>query len=291
MAFMAVMALMTLTRLDPAGGASPAYAQSPPADAILTGEASAASENVMIILDASYSMTERLADGESKMMAAKRTLWSLLRQLPPNVNVGLRVYGTSQNSFTACRATQVLAPIAAGNRSAIANQIIPVQPVGVTPITYTLQRSLAEDFVGLSGRKRIILVSDGLENCSADPCQVAVAMARGGVDVKIDVVGFGLQGLEAGNQLRCIALSTFGKYYTANTAAELARSMGEALRINASVEGKVMTPTKTPPPPASVMTASPIAPAAPARARSRTKRPVRAPAPLMKEYDAGRPSR
>lgn len=232
-------------------------------------QAQDAPENVMIILDASYSMTEKLSDGDTKMMAAKRSLWGLLRRLPPHVNVGLRVYGTSQNSFTACRATQALAPIAPNNRMAIANQLIAIQPVGVTPISYTLQRSLAEDFLGTTGPRRIILVSDGLENCSADPCQVAVALARSGSDVKIDVIGFGLQGLEAGKQLRCVALATFGQYYTADTAAELAQRMGEALRINASVEGRVLSPTRT----------TPLPP------------PPRQTPPAMKEYDAMRPAR
>lgn len=200
-------------------------------------------ENVLIILDASYSMGESLPGGEPKMMAAKRVILDVIRSLPPNSRVGLRVYGQSSNSFNACRATQLLVPIGSGNRNVMSSSLIGIRPTGATPITHAIRTAVSQDFVNLPpGKKTIILVSDGMETCDADPCDTAVQMMRGGVNVKINVVGFGLKDLDATRQMRCVAASTFGKYYSANTAAELANSLRNSMNVQTEVQGQIILP-------------------------------------------------
>jgi len=195
-------------------------------------------KSVMIILDSSYSMSESLPTGESKMAAAKRVILDFMKQLPPDVHVGLRVYGNAEE----CDSTRQLLPIGVNNRNYLASQMVGIRPTGFTPISYTLGRSIQEDFYGIPGEKSIILVSDGMETCGADPCGVAVAMVRHGIDVKINVVGFGIQELEASRQLKCVAMSTFGKFYTAQTAAELANSLNQATPYVKSVQGQILSP-------------------------------------------------
>jgi hypothetical protein len=134
----------------------------------------------------------------------------------------------------------LLVPIAHNNRHLLASQMIGIKPTGATPITYALQTAVRQDFTNVPGKKTIILVSDGAETCDADPCDAAVAMMRAGVNVKINVVGFGLTDFDANRQLKCVALSTFGKYYSANTAAELARSMQNSLDVQTAVQGTVI---------------------------------------------------
>src|SRR5271156_1445044 len=83
------------------------------------------SQNVLIILDASDSMNERL-DGKPKIQLAKEVVINTLHTLPPNVNVGLRVYGhklgtggfVTHGPFggvfyegDACRQSELLVPI------------------------------------------------------------------------------------------------------------------------------------------------------------------------------------
>jgi hypothetical protein len=93
-----------------------------------------AQENIMILLDSSFSMSERLGRGrEDKMTAAKRTVLEVLRNVPPNTRVGLRTYGDSANSFTACRATTLHAAPGLNNRNLIASKMIGVKPTGATP--------------------------------------------------------------------------------------------------------------------------------------------------------------
>lgn len=207
----------------------------------LGGYAQNEQENILIILDASYSMAEPIAKNFSKMAAAKRTVFQTLQKIPENRPVGLRVYGQSRNDYDACRATQLLVPIGFNNRIGISRALMDVEPTGATPISHTLKVALSQDFAGVQGKKSIVLVSDGIETCSVDPCAVAVKMIQSGADVKINVVGYGLQDYEAEKQLKCVALATKGKFYNAHTEAELASSLDELFKTEKNVQAQVYT--------------------------------------------------
>ncbi len=210
-------------------------------------------QNVLIILDASDSMNERMGH-QTKMEAAKQVVLKTIRSLPPNVNVGLRVYGhktgnlgmiyTPFGGFTtggeACRQSELKVPISANNRAQIATQIMDINAVGKTPITYSLTEAIRRDFSGVRGKKTIILISDGRETCAANPCDVAVDMVRAGIDIKINTVGFGTHDKFADNQLRCVALSTKGKFYSTNTMAELERSLQDTMQVQTNINAKIL---------------------------------------------------
>lgn len=203
--------------------------------------------NIMILLDDSDSMADPIDQGgESKMVAAKRTVLEVLRNISPATRIGLRVYGDSANLLHACQATSVLVPLGQNNRNLIASKMIGLRPTGMTPISYTIQRSLAEDFNVVDGNRTIILISDGMETCSEDPCRVAVRLQQMGVNIKINVIGLGLQDYEATRQLRCVALGTKGKFYSANTAAELSNSLNKAMAVETRVQGTILTPARPP---------------------------------------------
>lgn len=204
-------------------------------------------ENILIILDASYSMAEPIAKNFSKMAAAKRTVLQTLQKIPDNRPVGLRVYGQSRTEYSSCRATKLLVPIGFNNRFGISRELLKVQPTGATPISHALQTALTQDFAGIQGKKSIVLVSDGIETCSVDPCAVAVKMMQTGADVKINVVGYGLHDYEAEKQLKCVALATKGKYYNASTEAELASSLDELFKTEKNVQAQLLTPKPTMP--------------------------------------------
>lgn len=209
-------------------------------------------EHVLIILDASFSMTEPLNDGtkESKMSVAKRAILQVLNAVPQHVNIGLRVYGAdTSNRMFACRDTRLIVPIASNQRYRISSALLDIHPTGATPISYSIQQAVEQDFRGLTGKKSVILVSDGMETCGQDPCRVAVGIQRNNIDVKINVVGFGLQDVAAANQLKCIALSTFGEFHRADTAAQLANQLGNTIEAQTAVQGRVILPPRQPSPP------------------------------------------
>src|SRR5690606_17557093 len=74
----------------------------------------------------------------------------------------------------------------------------------------------------------VILITDGLETCNADPCALARELESGGVDFTAHVVGFGLSP-EEGQQVACLADETGGKYIQAGNSEELIGALAETV--------------------------------------------------------------
>lgn len=198
-------------------------------------------ENILIILDSSASMEDKVG-GERKIDIAKRTINNVLSKLPPSKRVGLRVYGHKGGlfNFNACRASELMVPIGTNNTQRILKVVNSMKPSGMTPITYSLQEAISCDFAGLNGQNRIILVSDGAETCDGSPCDFAIDLVKRGSKVKIDAVGFALDEADAVSQLKCVALSTKAEFYSANNAQELEQSLIKSLNISTDVHGMII---------------------------------------------------
>ncbi|MFA6989022.1 MAG: VWA domain-containing protein [Candidatus Gastranaerophilaceae bacterium] len=199
------------------------------------------SDKTLIIMDSSGSMSEKI-NGKSKILIAKMTLDNVLSQIAPDINLGLRVYGHKFGllGFDACRASELVVPIGPNNIQKIKKEAYKLEPTGASPIIYSIQQALDIDFpMAGAGNKRIILISDGMETCGGSPCEYAVDLVRRGIDLKIDVVGFDLNDKEAISQLKCVALSTKGKFYSANDESELKNSLTDSLNVSKEVQGKV----------------------------------------------------
>lgn len=203
-------------------------------------------ENVLIILDCSLSMEDEV-DGRRKIDIAKEVINKVLTQISGNVMVGLRVYGHERSlikSFMGvdeCEVSELLVPIRPNNSGKISRALSELRPTGMTPICYSIEQSVKYDFTGLPGKKRIILVSDGMENCNGSPCEFAVELVKKNVDVSIDVIGFDLSSNpSAMKHLRCAALVTKGKFYTADSTAEFLKSLRESFKVRKDVQGKIL---------------------------------------------------
>ncbi len=198
-------------------------------------------KTVLIVLDASASMEDKI-QGETKSHIAKRVLEDVLTKSDTNINLGLRVYGASKptgNQYLDCSDSKLVVLPGTNNRRTIISEAYKILPRGFTPITYSLSQA-TRDLQSYNGDKSIILISDGLETCGGDPCKLSQDIAGSKIDLKIDVVGFGVKDdWLAQEQLRCIALSTNGKYYAANSAEELTQGLSQS--INEKVSGRIIT--------------------------------------------------
>ena len=201
---------------------------------------------VLIVFDASRSMEDKIR-GETKVHVAKRVLEDVLLKATSNINIGLRVYGAGKptnNIQFDCNDSKLTIIPGTNNRRAIVSEIYKILPQGFTPITYSLSQAV-QDLIPYEGEKSIILISDGLETCGGDPCQLAKELANANIDLKIDVVGFGVKDdWEAQQQLMCIALNTNGKYYAADSDDELTKGLSES--INKSVTGRIISMVSVP---------------------------------------------
>lgn len=198
-------------------------------------------ERTLFILDFSNSMSEYL-DGQSKADMMLDTMRKLLPSLNPNSFVGLRVYG-HRMGFTpldSCKASSLLVPVTTSNAAAIDEALSKTNPKGMTPITYSLKQAVKYDFMGFTGKKHIILLTDGGENCDESPCKYVMELIKIRKDVTIDVIAFNIKDKDDLAQLQCTSLVTGGKFYTANTAAELAKSLSNSANAVKEVEAKII---------------------------------------------------
>lgn len=199
-------------------------------------------EKVLFIMDFSNSMTEYL-DGRSKLDLMLETMTQILPKIGRDVSIGLRVYGHKMgfSAFDACRASTLMVPIGPANSINVQNSLTKAKPRGMTPITYSLKQAVKYDFLGITGKKRIILLTDGGENCDESPCRYVMELVQVRKDVSIDVIAFNVKDKDDLEQLECTALVTSGKFYTADTAAELIDSMTKSVSGKKEVEAKIIT--------------------------------------------------
>ena len=198
-------------------------------------------EHILFILDFSNSMNEYLDNGR-KVDIMLDTMARILPNIPKTTSVGLRVYGQRMgfSAFEACHSSSLLVPVGTSNTYSIKRALSTVRPRGMTPITYSLKQAVKKDFLGVKGRKRIILLTDGGENCDESPCKYAMELLKIRKDISIDVIALNIDDEEDLEQLECAALVTSGKFYTANTAAELVKSLSESVTAKIDVEAKII---------------------------------------------------
>lgn len=203
---------------------------------------SEAGERILFILDFSNSMTESL-DGTRKVDHMLNTMKEILPKINPNAWVGLRIYGHKMG-FTpieACRASTLISPIMKNNGEHVNFALSKAKPRGMTPITYSLKQAIKYDFMGFQGKKHIILLTDGGENCDESPCTFVMNLIKVRRDISIDVIAFNIDDEDDLEQLKCTALVTSGKFYNARTAAELLNGFNNSIENAKRVEAKIIS--------------------------------------------------
>ncbi|MDR1167834.1 MAG: VWA domain-containing protein [Heliobacteriaceae bacterium] len=198
-------------------------------------------ERILFILDFSSSMNETL-HGVPKIDLMLSTMREILPKINPNTSIGLRVYGHRMpfTAFDACRASDLVTAVMPGGAKSIENSLSKLKPRGMTPITYSLKQAVRNDFLGFSGKKHIILLTDGGENCDESPCAYVMELIKIRSDIFIDVIAFNINNAEDLEQLQCTALVTRGKFYSANTAGELVKSLNNSVNVQKEVEAKIL---------------------------------------------------
>lgn len=191
---------------------------------------------VVIVLDASGSMWGQV-DGKAKIAIARGVIHDMMKNWDKSIDVGLIAYGHRRKGD--CQDIETLVPVGPADPKAIDKAVDDLNPKGKTPLTAAVKRA-AEDLKYTEEAATVILISDGLETCHADPCAAATAMAKAGVNFKADVIGFGLKKSEQ-KKLRCLADNTGGMFLAAKDASTLEASLGKAVE-SAKKEAKPKPP-------------------------------------------------
>lgn len=170
----------------------------------------------IIVLDASGSMWGQI-DGRAKLEIAREALAEVVGSLPADTEMGLMAYG--HRTEASCTDIELIVPPAAGSGSAITQAAANLSFLGKTPLTDAV-RQAALALRSSEEKATVILITDGIETCNADPCALGLELERTGVDFTAHVVGFGLTA-EQGASVACLATNTGGVYIEASDASSL----------------------------------------------------------------------
>jgi Ca-activated chloride channel family protein len=193
----------------------------------------------IIVLDASGSMWGQI-DGRPKLEIAREALGSVLSGLDPAAEIGLMAYGHREKG--SCEDIELVVPAAPGTAQAITDAANAMKFLGKTPLTEAVRRAAAE-LKSTEEKATVILITDGIETCEADPCALGAELEASGVDFTAHVVGFGLTA-EEGATVACLAKNTGGSYIEAKDAGSLV----EALKTTVAVVEPEPTPVPKPEP-------------------------------------------
>ena len=186
--------------------------------------ADAAPARTLIVMDGSGSMWGQI-DGRPKLEIARETVAQVVGKLPANQTLGLIAYGHRRKGD--CKDIELLVPPAAGTSGQVLEAVNSMRFLGMTPLSDAV-RQAAEALRHTEEAATVVLVTDGLETCSADPCAVARELERSGVNFTAHVIGFGLTQAE-GAKVACLAENTGGRYLQAADGAGLAAALTEAV--------------------------------------------------------------
>lgn len=185
---------------------------------------SPAPTRTMIVMDGSGSMWGQI-DGVPKLEIARRVVAEVLAGIDPGMSLGLMAYGHRRQGD--CGDIELMVDPAPGTAAVISGAVNTMRFQGRTPLTESVRRA-AETLRWSEDPATVVLVTDGIETCEADPCALARELESAGVGFTAHVVGFGLS-REEGAQVACLAEETGGRYLPADDAASLAEALTQTL--------------------------------------------------------------
>ncbi|SMP37096.1 vWA domain-containing protein [Roseibium denhamense] len=199
----------------------------------MSAAAQASSTDILFILDGSGSMWGQI-DKVAKITTAKDTLSRLVDDVPEGARVGLMTYGTQ--SKESCTDFMTLNAVGS-TRDDIKSSIAGITPLGKTPMALSLTLAITQlsKTEPTDRQKAVVLISDGIETCDADPCSNAALSQYLGVDMKVHVVGFDVD-KEAKDQLQCIANAGRGQYFDAADTDGFQAAMAQVVQVAQAAE-------------------------------------------------------
>ena len=148
---------------------------------------------ILFMMDASKSMTGKW-QGEEKFKIAGNILDQLLDSLKQfdNIEVALRVFGHTKNFPPQnCNDTRLEVPFSKNNHDQIKLKLKRITPKGTSPIAMSLEKT-KNDFPACDNcRNVIILITDGIEECNGDICEVSHRLQKEGIVLKPFIIGIG----------------------------------------------------------------------------------------------------
>jgi len=148
---------------------------------------------LLFVFDASQSMFGRW-DHQQKIFAARNILSNWIDSLATidNLELAFRVFGDQYPvPPQICEDSRLLVPFSKDNYKKIKKALREIVPNGTTPITYALEQAASDFPEDDNSRNIIVLITDGIEECEGDPCEISLKLQRKGIIIKPFVIGIG----------------------------------------------------------------------------------------------------
>ncbi|MFV2092124.1 MAG: VWA domain-containing protein, partial [Hyphomicrobiales bacterium] len=203
------MTVATSLALGLGGGHSPAHA---------------ASDNTVVVFDASNSMNSRFEKSQ-RIREAKQALIDAARRT--GVNPGLVVFGSRQ--VQSCGDVATLVPVNANNPAQMAAALAGIRAMGVSSLAAAMGAAAAEvSSQGQPAKMLVIADGAGVKSCRVDTCTFATELKSQNPNLSISVVAVSPKPQEVPS-LRCISQATGGNYFEVRTTRGLRSAMVQAL--------------------------------------------------------------
>lgn len=180
---------------------------------------------ILFILDCSNSMYSRW-QSDTKIKITQNILSNILDTLDgrPNLEIGLRSFGSTKDFPPQnCDDTRLDAPFAKNNIENIRSKLKALVPRGANPLSSALEKGALDFPECVNCRNIVILITDGLDDCGGDPCQISKIFQEKGYYIKPFVIGI-TKGLR--EQLECV-----GVFYDAYNEIEFTKVINRIVKL------------------------------------------------------------
>ncbi len=180
-------------------------------------------EKIMVVLDASGSMWGQI-NGTTKIELVREAYGALVKdwQAKP-IDAGLIAYGHRRKGD--CQDIEVLSEPMPVDAISLSEIVYRLTPKGKTPLGDAV-RLAAKKLNFVEQKATVILLSDGVETCGIDSCQLGLELEEAGIDFTTHVIGLDIKTNQERQQLRCLADNTGGQYIDAKNAEDLSDALG-----------------------------------------------------------------
>jgi Ca-activated chloride channel family protein len=172
-------------------------------------------------------MVNLWGENMTRMQAERKVLNDNIDSLKnkPNVEMGLRVFGDqSPVKLNDCSDTRLVVPFGPNNAQQMKDAVNRLEPLGITPITLSLEKATGDFTPEANVRNVIILITDGEESCGRDPCELSLALQKAGIVLRPFIIALGL------NDNLISKLECMGSFFNAQDPAGFRQAMDIVLQ-------------------------------------------------------------
>ncbi|SMO94476.1 vWA domain-containing protein [Melghirimyces algeriensis] len=182
--------------------------------------------NIMILLDSSGSMADKVKGGV-KMDLAKKAVKNFSSNMPQGANVSLLVYGhkgsnAKADKETSCASMEEVYPLGPYKTKTFQNSLDRFHPTGWTPLAGAMKEAKEKlsSHVGSNVQNIVYVVSDGVETCDGDPVKAAEELNESNMEAVVNIIGFDVDN-DGQKALQEVADAGGGNYQTVGSKVDL----------------------------------------------------------------------